>query len=256
MESKIDFIQDVLKKNNLRYIEINNPISINLIYTAFKHGVLDEANTDGMVCFYYGISFAIKNDHKMAFHWYKKSSDSGNSFGMCKLGNCYISGNESDGDLVMAVSLYRKSAELGNSYAMTQLGYCYMQGHGVTSDDDMAFLLHQKSAELGNYTGMYYLGNHYYEGKGVVKNYIKAFKLFKLSADGGVILAQDALNKMYNEKNIMIEILSALVTENNKLVRENKTLVDENEHLRYCPGLGYEEAMRDYTIFTECNESV
>ena len=185
MEDKVAFIQNILKVNNYDYAKIDDPITIDLIYSAFKDQQIDETNTDGLICCYYGISFKIKDNYEMAFHWYQKSAELGNSSGMNNLGRCYYYGNGTKQNYEMAFHWYQKSAELDNSFGMNNLGDCYKNGKGTTQNYEMAFRWYQKSAELGNSFGMNNLGDCYKNGKGTTQNYEMAFHWYQKSAELG-----------------------------------------------------------------------
>ena len=120
-------------------------------------------------------------NYEMAFYWFEKSAELGDSVGMNNLGKCYYHGKGTTQNYEMAFQWYQKSAELGNSCGMNNLGNCYYHEKGITLNYEMAFHWLQKSVELGNPYGMYGLGVCYYNGEGTKgKDYIKAFKFFKI----------------------------------------------------------------------------
>lgn len=135
-----------------------------------------------------GLTF--KKDEKMAFRWYKKSAEQGNSRGQGILGYCYGEGFGVEKNEAEAMRWYRLAASQGETVAIYNIGYCFEDGIGVEKNVYEAVKWYNIAAEQGNAFAQNSLGYCYEDGIGVEENHVSAAKWYKLSADQGYPWAQ------------------------------------------------------------------
>lgn len=86
-------------------------------------------------------------------------------------------------NFAIAFYFYQKAAELGNSEAMCNLGYMYLVGQGTEKDLKKSFYWYKKSAENNYLHSIRDLGQSYYNGFGTKANYFEAVECFKLASE-------------------------------------------------------------------------
>lgn len=268
---QILFIKDYLINNNSLYIDVGDHL-IPIIYNMFKNDVVDyEIKLDDIstkyIDFYKSIYHTIQMNNisrkkdiillsntmrelgdiyikkgivgwKVAFGWYTKSADLGNSESMYELAECYWHAKGCDKDLKKAYDMYIKAANLNNTRALNRLAYIYDIGaDGIPQDKKMTFEYFKKSAELGDPYGMFCLGMRYYQGSGTDKSLLIALKWFSLSAK------KDDINaKIFIEKIKFPDVLDVIVD----IYHDNEYLKKMNEHLKLYPGSDYKKAEEDF----------
>ena len=98
----------------------------------------------------------------------------------------------------MAFSYYKKSSDMGNSTAAVMLGLCYGNGDGVDMDKKKSFDSYLLAAERGNPLGMMPVGQYYFEGIGVKRDPEKALiYLLKAKANGMGAIATKYIDERY-----------------------------------------------------------
>ncbi len=108
---------------------------------------------------------------KLAFEWFKKGAQGGDSSAMNTLAICYETGRGVGvPEKKLAFKWYLKAAQAGNVAAMNNVGYCYLYGEGVdniTCNWNLAVDWFNESAKAGVADAMLNLGSCYQDGKGV-----------------------------------------------------------------------------------------
>jgi TPR repeat protein len=170
---------------------------------------------------------------ELAFYWFQKAANNGETSAQYNLGLCYEFGFGVRKNKAKAFEFYKKSSINGNINAKFQLGYCYINGIGTGNDREKGFELYNeaannntqiitnekvnyldkvcdwyyKSAEnnANNAEALYNLGLCYEIGQGVYQNEIRAFEFYKKSAHQGFTDAQYKLGYCY-EHGIGVDI--------------------------------------------------
>ena len=91
-----------------------------------------------------------KQDYELAFLYFKKAADAGQSEAIMHLGYMYEKGLYVHIDYQKAMSLYRKAAAMGNATAINNVGFMYENALGVPRDYSAAAAWYIKAADLGN----------------------------------------------------------------------------------------------------------
>ena len=143
-------------------------------------------NTDAMhrlgYSYYYGES-GYEKDWKLAYKWWKKSADLGNSHSMLELSIMLEHGEGIRCNRKKAFEYVKAAADAGLLRALTNLGYCYYWGIGTKKDVNAAVdcfkrVLEQKDCEVAAHN----LAERYYAGEGVEQNYERAIELHRMAA--------------------------------------------------------------------------
>ena len=151
-----------------------------------------------------GIAYRELSDDKKAVTCFKKAAAMNYPEAFAMVGDAYCDGLGVKQNPVMAFRWYRKGADIGETTATLKLAECYKLGIGCKADYSKAMeeYLHltertgrfwQKYAE-GIGTALYEIGNMYRLGTGVPIDLKKAAKYFRLAAENGNIAAENALN--------------------------------------------------------------
>lgn len=121
------------------------------------------------------------------------------------VGDAYCDGLGVKQNPVMAFRWYRKGADIGETTATLKLAECYKLGIGCKADYSKAMEQYLHLAErTGRYwqryadgigTALYEIGNMYLLGSGVPIDLKKAAKYFRLAAKKGNRNAESALKK-------------------------------------------------------------
>ena len=96
------------------------------------------------------IRYQKDKKQKEAFGWFRKSADLGNSYGCCKLGECYEKGWGTETNAVLAAEWFLKGAERRHGWGMEKTGDFYRDGYGVEKDLDKAREWYEKAVNRGN----------------------------------------------------------------------------------------------------------
>ncbi len=92
----------------------------------------------------------VQQNDTLAFEWFQKSADNGDSNGQSNLGHVYCAGKGVRKDAVLGAKWLLKAAEQGNMYAQFNVGKCYRDGEGVIKDDIEAYKWFLISGAQGN----------------------------------------------------------------------------------------------------------
>ena len=115
-----------------------------------------------------------EENQKIAFFWYQKSANNGNTAAMNNLANMYYHGQATKRDYKKAYDLYFKAASLGDHIAQFNLAMMYYNGEYVKQSYKEAITWLSFSAQYGYPLAQVRLGNFYKEGAIVEKDYKKA----------------------------------------------------------------------------------
>ncbi|OUS36860.1 hypothetical protein A9R00_11340 [Oleispira antarctica] len=140
----------------------------------------------------------VQQDYKEALYWYKKSADQGHVDAQFNLGIKYEFGEEGfQKNMKQAIYWYQKAADQGNAEAESKLGFLFERGEGVQQDYKEALYWYKKSADQGNSGGQFNLGLGYSQGRFVKKDTKQAFYWLQKAADQGLARAQFHLGLLY-----------------------------------------------------------
>ena len=113
------------------------------------------------------------------FEEYRRAARRGHAHFICRLGDCYKSGDGVRRNDKKATGLYRRAAQKGHS------DDCYKTGVGVKRDDEEAVSFYQKAVQQGHFMALHNLAMCFYNGEGVEKNDRTAFLLIQVAARRG-----------------------------------------------------------------------
>ena len=101
---------------------------------------------------YYEARVGRAPDYRRAAHWFKRSADAGNAFGLFHMGIMHEYGLGVDGgqDFVTAGEYYSKAADMENLDATYYLALLHAYGRGFPQDIHRASLLFKQAAERGH----------------------------------------------------------------------------------------------------------
>jgi len=157
---------------------------------------------------------------RLAFYWYLKAADQGNSTAQYRVGTCYENGEGANEDFRLAIQYYEKAANQGNGIAQCNLGRLYFYGYGVEKNYELALFWYKKAAsERDNLDAYYRLGYMYLNGIGVPIDYKKAFENFKCAADQGDPLASDV--EEFKNGELVVALLSQEWPDSDSFINEN-----------------------------------
>lgn len=86
----------------------------------------------------YAMGRGVKRDFEIAFRYYQKAANLGDSYGMHMVGVMYYDGLGVRRNYKRAVDYFRRALEHGETQALYYLGTCYRDGLGVRQDVDKA----------------------------------------------------------------------------------------------------------------------
>ncbi len=135
----------------------------------------------GLVANDYFSGDGIKKDSDQAFEWSKKAADQGDKMGMIIPGQIA----EKCAQYQTAYQWYRKAAELGDYNGMWNVGIFLLRGEGVTKDTREAAQWNMKAAIAGSATAAFNLAAQFMEGDGVPRNEESMINCLRRAADLG-----------------------------------------------------------------------
>jgi TPR repeat protein len=100
----------------------------------------------------------VRQDYKLAVHWYRKAAEQGYAMAQWRLGWMYYIGQGVPQNHKLAVHWFRKAAEQGMAWAQSNLGVMYDKGEGVPRNQKLAAHWYRKAAWQGDVTAQYKLG--------------------------------------------------------------------------------------------------
>ena len=151
-----------------------------------------------------GEAYLLLKNNEFAIKYYQKSSESGNLYGIHKLGSLYYTGDPELNIKInrnLAVKYLQKSANSGLAISEYNIGYCYYMGHVFEKDRKIACDWFEKAAKKGYLLAQYKLGSCYLNGVGVEENHLKAREWFQISANQGYPDSIQSLNFMEETEN-------------------------------------------------------
>ncbi len=119
----------------------------------------------------------------LAFYWYQKAANNGNTAAMNNLANMYYHGQSVQKDYKKAFEYYFKSASLGDYIAQFNLAMMYYNGEYVKQSDKDALTWLTFAGDSGYPNAQVRLGNFYREGMVVKQNYKTAFYWYSKAAE-------------------------------------------------------------------------
>lgn len=102
-----------------------------------KYDPEDSGCCIGLAC-NYAMGRGVKRDFEIAFRYYQKAANLGDSYGMHMVGVMYYDGLGVRRNYKRAVDYFRRALEHGETQALYYLGTCYRDGLGVRQDVDRA----------------------------------------------------------------------------------------------------------------------
>jgi len=130
-------------------------------------------------------AFGKPKDPQIAFDYYFKASELGDSRGLVYAGWCYYKGMGIAKDPIKAFNCFQRAASSGCVSAHNNVGWCYDIGFGTSSDPYKAFECFKSSAEKGYTTAQCRVGVCYEYGRGTTKDLEKALEWYTKAADNG-----------------------------------------------------------------------
>jgi len=187
----------------------------------------------------------------IAFEWYKKSADQGNTKGQANLGWWLYT---EAGDAEKALVLLQKSADQGEVLAQSLLGEIYSRNERVVNnamikntykDISKAIAWHLKAAEQGYPFSMRALGYIYKVGDGVKIDltksnewYRKSFEIFQRDINQGDVDIQRALASAYFYGNGVVKNDQKAIELNEKIAMQGGAEDQANLADKFLGGYG------------------
>jgi TPR repeat protein/signal transduction histidine kinase len=196
------------------------------------------------------VSQALAKDMKdandeLAFMWFEKSAEQGNSEAQYWLACCYYNGIGIEQSNLLAFECFKKAAEQNFEEAYYWLALCYRDGRGIEQNNELAFEWITKAVvradeffhsnkTTSNYIktvadAYLFLGNLYAHGEGIEQNDKSAFKWYEKAAEKDVAEAQYHLARCY-EYGIGTEISITLAGEWYVKAAENGIVEAESQY--------------------------
>ena len=92
----------------------------------------------------------VTRDRAIAFKWYTRAADQGDTDAQYRMGMCYEEGWGVDRDSAKAVVWYERAALLGDADAQHRCGWCHDHGVGVDPDRAKAIEWYTAAADQGH----------------------------------------------------------------------------------------------------------
>ena len=131
-------------------------------------------------------------------------ANGGHSYAQLKLGSLYYHGQGVKEDEKLAIHWWKKAAAQGNAEAMFQIANAYLFGSqaakSVVDPDREAAVWYFQAASAGHAEAQYHLGLLFLAGKGVVDSHEEAARWFRKAADQGHAEAKKALSDVSSKK--------------------------------------------------------
>lgn len=175
---------------NLGMLLIGEPTNVQNTAQAITYftRAAENGDSDAQWClgrmFYEG-RVSRNSDHSRAVHWFSKSADSGNAFGLFHLGIMNEYGLAVKQDFREAARFYKMASAKENLDAKYYLALLHAYGRGYAQDIHKASLLFKEAAEKGHAPSQYYLGVIFLYGQGgFPRDYNMAFYWMTKAANG------------------------------------------------------------------------
>ena len=138
----------------------------------------------------------IRQDYKLALHYYRLAAEQGQSEAMLNLGVMSRDGLGAAPNHSAAVFWFRQAADRGTIDATYNLARMILTGRGIQQNYQSALTLFQAAANQGSNPAAFNLGILYRDGIGVHKNLRTAMSWFKMAAERGDNRSQEILNAL------------------------------------------------------------
>ena len=146
----------------------------------------------------YQKGYGVKQDYKVAIHWYQKAADQGYTDAQYQLGLMSQNAEGIRGGYIYTMYRYREAAEQGHAKAQYNLALMYSRGWGIPIDDGKVVFWCRKAAERGLADAQNYMGTLYEIGQGVTADTKVAISWYLKAAEQGHIKAQHHLAVIYS----------------------------------------------------------
>lgn len=140
--------------------------------------------------------YGMTDKDVVAFYWYRKSAESGDSRAMHNVGIMLARGMGVERDSEEGASWLQRAYENGQMSSAIALGHMRRTGSGVTRDIRLAARLYQSAADSGDVRAQHSLANLYMMGQGVAQSRVDAFVLYSLAARKGHLPAGAARDQL------------------------------------------------------------
>lgn len=157
----------------------------------------------------------IRQDYKLALHYYRLAAEQGQSEAMLNLGVMSRDGLGAARNHSAAVFWFRQAADRGITDAIYNLARMILTGRGIQQNYQSALTLFQAAANQGSNPAAFNLGILYRDGIGVHKHLRTAMFWFKLAAERGDNRSQEILNVLMTTKkikNLQVSLVSGQVS--------------------------------------------
>ena len=217
---KINGIKYVLKEIKLKFVEISNNSSIDIVYDLLVNGLehdnkMLKAIDDSVVYFYYGYCYQyIKKDYAKMKNYYIDAIIKCNNDAMIELQEYYREIEQNNGLALFYIALYHE--KLSNYPKMKQY--------------------YSMAISKGNILAMFNLGLYYHQ---IEKNYVEMKKHYLMAIEKGSVMAMFNLGYYYQytepDRGLMRKYYS-MAMENNDKKAIRSILADyyNNAGQKYC----------------------
>lgn len=127
----------------------------------------------------------LRASPKLAFKYYKMSSEAGNIVGDYQMARCYENAVGVSANQIKATRLYRKAAFGGVGSANTNMARRYFEGNGVEKDPVAAVGWLVRGSQAGQSESIVLLGQRYETGDSIGKDLNLAGQLYSRAAKMG-----------------------------------------------------------------------
>lgn len=138
---------------------------------------------------FYADGLGIKQDHKKALYWFKKSADRGDDIAMFRLAVIYSNGNGVTTNLQESLNWLKRAVVAGNLDAKVLLAQVYSEGQLVVQNNTLAIKLLREAVEENSASANFALGNFYLHGIEVEKSRVTAKNLFSSACRSNLLEA-------------------------------------------------------------------
>ena len=127
---------------------------------------------------FYADGLGVKQDHKKALYWFKKSAERGDDIAMFRLALIYSDGLGVTANLQESLDWLKRAVVAGNLDAKVLLAQVYSEGKLLPQNNMLAVKLLREAVEQNSASAHFALGNFYLHGIEVEKSRLMAKTLF------------------------------------------------------------------------------
>lgn len=143
----------------------------------------------------YERALGVAQDYTLAFDYFRRAADLGNSYAQANVGDCYGYGLGVAKDPALALQWYRSAAQLNVPLAFNALGWIYLEGLGVPKSPHDALLWYERGADSGSPNAAYEIGWIYSNVEPV--NFIDAMRWYRIAATHHHREAENNIGALY-----------------------------------------------------------